>query len=295
MSADDPLIVRVTRPAVPVETAFLTSGLPAALRLDAAARIAAAIRALPVEPAFIGVVGGRPIVGLSPEELELLAGQEAKLSTRDLAAAVAAGADGGTTVSATLHLAARAGLRVASTGGIGGVHPGTGSPDVSADLHELARTPVVLVCSGAKAITDLPATLERLETLGITVAGFRTDQFPAFWSAESGLPLQLRVESAAQVAALWQAARALAIPGALLVAVPPPPEAALDREAAQAAVARALADLEAEAISGPAVTPFLLDRVADYTDGRSLRANLALLASNAAVAASIAHALSQAE
>lgn len=291
MGESDPLVVRAAPPAVALETAFLTSGLPKSARLDAVERMSAAIRAQGVAPAFIGVVAGQPIAGLRREELQLLAGGEGKLSTRDLAPAAARGTDGGTTVAATLYLAVRAGLSVAATGGIGGVHPGPQPGDVSPDLLELARTPVVLVCSGAKAITDLPETLERLETLGVTVVGFGTNEFPAFWSAESGLPLQLTVGSVEEIAEIWRAARALQAPGALLVCVPPPKDVALPRGAAESAVTRALADLAADGIGGAAVTPYLLDRVAHYTEGSSTRANMGLLERNAGLAASLARAL----
>jgi pseudouridine-5'-phosphate glycosidase len=291
LDGDGLLAPRVASPAVALETAFLTRGLPDELRLEAAGRISSAIRAHDIEPAFIGVVAGQPIAGLSALELELLAGQQSKLSTRDLAAAVARGQHGGTTVAATIFLAHRAGLTVAATGGIGGVHPGAGAPDISADLLELARTPILLVCSGAKAITDIPATLERLETLGVTVAGFGTDQFPAFWSAESGLPLDLTVSSAEEAAEIWRAARALNAPGALLVCVPPPADLALSKQESDDAVSRALGDLEAAGIIGADVTPFLLARIGEYTGGRSLRANLGLLERNAGVAAEIARAL----
>jgi pseudouridine-5'-phosphate glycosidase len=295
LEAESALVLRAASPAVALETALLTTGLPGRLRGEAVDRISAAVRAQQVEPAFVGVLAGKPIVGLTPQELEFLARQETKLSTRDLPVALARKVHGGTTVAATLFLAHRAGLAVASTGGIGGVHPTAGPPDVSADLYELARTPIILVCSGAKAMMDLPATLERLETLGVLVAGFGTDQFPAFWSAESGLPLDLRVDSPVELVEIWRAARALGTPGALLVCVPPPRETALAKEDADAAVSRALADLAAERITGPAVTPFLLDRVAEVTEGRSLRANLALLENNAALAASIARAMAAPE
>ncbi len=184
---------------------------------------------------------------------------------------------------------------MAATGGIGGVHPGPGIPDVSADLLELARTPIVLVCSGAKAITDVEATLERLETLGVTVVGYGTDELPAFWSAESGLRLDLRADSAEEIAEIWQEARALELPGALLVCVPPPAKEALSGPESEATVSQALADLKARGIRGAEVTPFLLARVAELTEGRSLRANLALLENNARVAASIARSLQMQE
>ncbi len=250
--------------------------------------MSAAVRAQGAEPLFIAVMKGRPVVGLEPRELEQLASVDAKLSTRDLAAAIARGSTAGTTVAAAVFLAHRAGLPVAATGGIGGVHPGAGARDVSADLLELARTPMVLVCSGPKAITDVAATLERLETLGVMVVGYGTDELPAFWSAESGLSLELSADSAEEVAGIWREARALEISGALLVCVPPPPAAALSRAESEAAVARALSDLRAREVRGAEVTPFLLARIAELTEGRSLRANLALLENNARVAGVIA-------
>jgi len=276
---------------VALETAFLTRGLPEAVRLEAARRMAAAVRAEGGEPAFVGLLGGRAIVGLDDGQIEHLAGSGRKLSTRDLAPAVARGEDGGTTVAAMVFLAHRAGLAVAATGGIGGVHPGSGGRDASADLEELARTPIVLACSGAKAITDIAATMERLETLGVAIVGWRTRELPAFWSAHSGIALDAAVETAAEVGGIRRAAAGLGAPGALLVVVPPPADAALTREESEAAVARALDDLAALEIAGPDVTPFLLARVAEITDGRSLRANLALLEHNASVAAEIARAI----
>jgi pseudouridine-5'-phosphate glycosidase len=247
-----------------------------------------AVYATGANPAFIGVLDGQPIVGLEPNALQRIAGCERKLSTRDLAGALTGSASGGTTVAATLHVAYRAGLTVAVTGGIGGVHVTLGPPDISADLLELARTPLVLICSGAKAILDIPATVEQLETQGVTVVGYQTNEFPAFWSAESGLPIDLTVQSAEEVAELWRAARAMGVPGAILVCVPPPAETALTREESEAAVARALAAARAQGIEGALVTPFLLEQVVDYTDGRSLAANAALLENNARVAGEIA-------
>jgi pseudouridine-5'-phosphate glycosidase len=288
-----PIEVRVSRPAVALETAFLTRGLPADVRLLAASRMATVVRAERVEPAFVGVLGGRAVAGLEEAELERLASSGRKLSTRDLAIAVARGEDGGTTVAATVFLAHGAGLPVVATGGIGGVHLGSGGLDVSADLEELARTPIVLVCSGAKAITDLAATMERLETLGVAVVGWRTRELPAFWSAESGIALEIAVESAEEVVAIRQAADRLGVVGAIVVAVPPPADAALPREESERAVAAAVAELSALGLAGPDVTPFLLARIAELTDGRSLRANLALLERNAAVAAEIARALAR--
>jgi len=279
------------RSRVALETAFLTSGLPADVRLEVAGDMATAVREDGARPTFIGVLEGEPIDGLKPEDLIRLAGSGTKLSTRDLPTAIAAGGSGGTTVAATLFLAHRAGITVMATGGIGGVHRGTGSPDVSADLIELSRTPAVLVCSGAKAILDLPATVEKLETLGVTCIGFGTDEWPGFWTVSSGIGLGQSVDNAEQVAATWRESRRLALPGALLVCVPPPAEHALTEGESARAVERALADARAEGVEGPKLTPFLLDRIVAHTDGRSLAANRDLLVNNARVAASIASAI----
>lgn len=278
-------------PTVALETAFLTTGLPSGQALETAERMAAAATARDVAPAFVGVLEGNAIIGLERDELELLARSQLKLATRDLPGAAAGSLTGGATVSATLFLAHRAGLQVAATGGIGGVHRGPGPPDVSADLLELSRTPMLLVCSGAKAILDLPATLERLETLGVTVVGFETNEFPGFWSRESGLKLTLRVEDAERAAELHRRARRLGTPGATLVCVPAPESAALAPEETEDALRRARQDLAAEGIRGPEVTPFLLARIAEYTEGSSVSANLAILENNAGVAAEIARAL----
>ena len=283
-------------PRVALETAFLTTGLPEDVRLATARAMARSVRERGAEAAFAGVVGGTPVIGFDDATLERLASAGRKLATRDLPIAVAEGADGGTTVSATLFLAHGAGVRVAATGGIGGVHrPGsTGSEsarDESADLIELSRTPVTVVCSGAKAILDLPATLERLETLGVTVIGYGTEELPAFWSSESGIGLPHTVANARETAAVAREARALGLPGAVLVCVPPPAEQALPREESDRAVEVAVAEAERRGIAGAALTPFLLSRIAEITDGRSLRANRALLENNAGVAAEIAVAL----
>lgn len=282
---------RVEGPAVAIETAFLTTGLPAEAGREAVRRMAAAVRAAGAEPAFVGVLEGRAVVGLDEAERDRLAEAGGKLAARDLPAALARGASGGTTVSATLFLARRAGLAVAATGGIGGVHPGPGPTDESADLVELSRTPAVLTCSGAKAILDLPATFERLETLGVTVAGWRTREIPAFWSVESGLEAPAELGDPAEAAATWRAAREIDAPGALLVCVPPPTAGALSRDEAARAVATALDEANTAGIAGPALTPFLLERIVRLTGGRSLAANLDLLERNAGVAGEIAVAI----
>ncbi|HET6618043.1 MAG TPA: pseudouridine-5'-phosphate glycosidase [Gemmatimonadota bacterium] len=281
-----------------LETAFLTSGLPAEARLSTADSMARAVRDHDVEPAFVGLLGGEPVVGIDRRGLERLAQSGRKLSTRDLPVAMVRGDDGGTTVAGTLFLACRAGVAVTATGGIGGVHPAgipsgadtraTAARDESADLIELSRSPITLVCSGAKAILDLPATLERLDTLGVTVVGYGTEELPAFWSAESGLRLSDSVVDANEAAAVAREARALGLRGAVLICVPPPPETALPRDESERAVSRAVEEASALGITGAALTPFLLGQIAEITEGRSLRANVALLENNAAVAADIA-------
>lgn len=277
------------RPRVALETAVLTSGLPEPVRERAIEAMEGAVTAAGATPAWIGVVEGRVEVGLDRAALLRLAASGGKLAARDVPVAVARGESGGTTVSATIALARRAGIEVAATGGIGGVH--RGGVDVSADLAELARTPIVLVCSGAKAVLDLAATLEALEALSVVVVGYGTDEFPAFWARESGLGLRLVVEGPAEVAAIGRAMRSTGPAGALLVCVPPSATAALPREESEAAIEGALADLDEAGVEGAAVTPFLLERVADRTGGRSLEANLALLEENARVAGEIAVAL----
>lgn len=260
----------------------------------------AAIRAAGSLPAVTAVVAGTPTVGLEPDERERFLRRDGvrKVSARDLAWAMARGLDGATTVAATLVLAAGAGIPVFATGGIGGVHrelPGGDRADwvrdESADLAELARSPVLVVCTGAKAILDLPATLERLESLGIPVVGYRTSQLPGFYTAETGLALDARVDDAAQIATVWRAHRALGRPGALLVVQAPPDEHALPPGMVEDAVAEALRRSRDEHVRGGALTPFLLGAVERITGGRSLAANLALLERNARLAGEIAVAL----
>ncbi|MCS7283050.1 MAG: pseudouridine-5'-phosphate glycosidase [Anaerolineae bacterium] len=279
------------RPVVALESALITHGLPRPLNLEIARELEETVREEGAIPATIAVLEGRPCVGLSPEQLERLAAEPApvKISLRDLPAAVARRATGGTTVAATMHLAYRAGLRVFATGGIGGVHRGH-PEDVSADLIALASIPMVVVCAGAKAILDLPRTLEMLETLGVPVVGYGTDTFPAFTSPTSGLPLPLRADSPEEVAAMARARDDLGLRAALLVTVPVPQEAAIPWEEAEAEIEAAVAEAEREGIRGPALTPYLLSRLAHQTDGRSLHANRALLLQNARLAARIARA-----
>ncbi|MCU0490215.1 MAG: pseudouridine-5'-phosphate glycosidase [Chloroflexaceae bacterium] len=282
------------QPVVALESTLISHGLPFPQNLEVAHGLEDEVRASGALPATIGVVGGVPTIGMNAAKVERFARSSSvlKLSRRDVAAAIAAGRDGATTVAATMALAAAAGIAVFATGGIGGVHRGAQqSWDVSADLTELARTPVLVVCAGAKAILDLPATLEQLETLGVPVVGLGTDEFPAFYSRSSGLPLPTRAEAPAEVAGIWRAQRqhaALCAPGGLLLCVPPPPEVALDRVEVETHIAQALARAEAAGVRGPAVTPFLLAAMAEATAGESIATNVALLRQNARVAAGVA-------
>lgn len=285
--------LREGRPLVALESALITHGLPPPLNRDVAQEMEETVRREGAVPATIAVLEGRPCLGLTPEQMERLAAEPSpvKISLRDLPAAVARGATGGTTVAATMHLAHRAGLRLFATGGIGGVHRGH-PEDVSADLPALASIPMVVVCAGAKAILDLPRTLEVLETLGVPVVGYGTDTLPAFTSPTSGLPLPLRADSPEEVAAMARARDDLGLRAALLVTVPVPAEAGIPWEAARSEIEAAVAEAEARGIHGPALTPYLLARLAERTDGRSLQANRALLIQNARLAARIAKALS---
>ena len=288
--------LRAKRPMVALESTVLAHGLPRPRNLEVGRALEAEVRAGGAVPATVGVVGGVPIVGLQEAEIERMANADGvlKLSTRDLAVPVARGLDGATTVAATMWLAWRAGVSVFATGGIGGVHRG-GAHDVSADLAELGRTPMLVVCAGAKSVLDLPATREALETAGVLVVGWRTDELPAFYARESGLPVDVRADSAEEVAALWRAHRSLEAPGAVLLVAPPPPGHALPAVEVEDAIRQALAAAEGEGIRGKEVTPFLLRAVAERTGGRSLEANVALLRNNARVAAAVAVEISGAD
>jgi pseudouridine-5'-phosphate glycosidase len=286
------------QPVVALESTLISHGLPYPQNLEVAHALEQAVRDQGAIPATIGVDAGVPTIGLPPATLERFATQSAqvrKLSRRDLAAAIADRADGATTVAATMALAAAAEIAVFATGGIGGVHRGaTHSWDVSADLTELARTPTLVVCAGAKAILDLPATLEYLETLGVPVVGLGTDELPAFYSRSSGLPIPTRVETPAAAARLWHAQRmhaAMTAPGGMLLCAPPPPEVALDPAEVEAAIRRALDQAAHAGVRGPAVTPFLLAAMAAETSGESITTNVALLRNNAHIAAQVAIAL----
>ncbi|GAA2043399.1 pseudouridine-5'-phosphate glycosidase [Agromyces tropicus] len=282
------------RPVLALESTILTHGLPSPRNLEVGLETEALVREAGVEPATIGVVGGLATVGLDERAIERLctAGDVVKASTRDLPVARAAGLDAGTTVAATAWLAHRAGIRVFSTGGLGGVHRGASETfDESADLPALAATPIVVVSAGVKSILDVGATLERLETLGITVVGHRTDRFPGFYVADSGFPVPARVESAAEAAAVARSRDALGLASAVLVANPVDGSDQLDPEVHTRVLAEALAAADAAGVTGHDTTPFLLDHVQRATGGRSLEANLAVYRGNARLGAEIAREL----
>ena len=281
-------------PVVALESTIITHGMPYPANVATAQAVEEIIRAEGAVPATVAVLAGRIKVGLTPAELEGLATARdvLKLSRFDLPYAVAAGRTGATTVAATMICAHLAGIEVFATGGIGGVHRGVeGTMDISADLEELARTPVTVVCAGAKAVLDLPRTLEYLETRGVPVIGYRTDQFPAFWSRASGLPAPIRLDTPGEIAALVLAKRGLRLGGGVAVANPVPEADEIGAAEMAAHIAAALAAATREGVVGKAVTPFLLARLLDLTGGRSLAANIALVKNNAALAARIARAL----
>ncbi len=306
MRAADPAIVHVRpevrealaygRPVVALESTIIAHGLPHPENLALAGELEAIVRAEGAVPATVALIGGRIRVGLDEAQLESLATSRdvTKVSRRDMAAVLASGGLGATTVAGTMIAARLAGIPVFATGGIGGVHRGAETSfDISADLDELAQTQVLVVTAGAKAILDLPKTLEVLETRGVPVVGFGTDTFPAFWCRSSGLRLPLRVDSAEAVARAFDLHRRLGLPSGFVVANPIPEADALDRDVIERAISAALADADAAGISGKDVTPYLLKRIVDATSGSSLRANLGLVRNNARLAARIAMALTR--
>jgi pseudouridine-5'-phosphate glycosidase len=277
---------------VALESTVIAHGLPRPQNLATAERLEQIVREGGATPATIAILGGRLSVGLTTEQVRFIAESEGiqKVSIRDLPIAVAQKWNGATTVASTSWIARRAGIEVFATGGIGGVHRGFLS-DVSGDLPALATTSIVVVCSGAKIVLDLPATREWLETYGITVIGYGCDELPAFYSRHSGLPVDVRVDAPADVAQIFRAQQALGIERALLVTVPVPEEFEIPLEELEPAVAAALAQAETEHIAGRELTPFLLSRLAQTSAGATLKANIALLENNARVAAQIARAL----
>lgn len=284
--------VAAARSVVALESTVIAHGLPRPTNLQTAQRLEEIVRAAGAVPATTGVVAGKLKVGLNAVEIHKLAAENniRKISTRDLPIAVAEGWNGATTVATTCWIAHRAGIKVFATGGIGGVHRGS-LPDVSADLPELARTPILVVCSGAKIVLDLPATREWLETQGVTVVGYKCDEFPAFYSRSSGLPVDTRANSAGDVVALFRAQRALQIDSALLVTVPVPKESEVPHEVLQTVLDDAITSAQRSHIGGRDLTPYLLSQMAERSEGSTLRANIALLENNARVAAEIAVAL----
>lgn len=283
---------RYGQPIVALESTVITHGLPKPENLELARAMEAVVREWGATPATIAILNGKVRVGLSEPDLERLAKADnpRKISLRDFGVALAKGEIGGTTVAATMFVAEKQGIRVFATGGIGGVHRGN-HMDVSADLIQLGRCPVMVVCAGAKAILDLPATMEYLETQGVPVIGYQTEELPAFYSTSSGIRLNARVESpeeAAQVAREhWQ----LGLESGILLVVPPPENAAINRDVVDRWIEEALAQAEQDGICGNAVTPYLLERVSALSEGSSKQTNIALLKNNARVAAEVAASL----
>ncbi len=286
--------LRAGKPVVALESTIITHGMPWPDNERMAGRVEDIIREAGATPATIAVIAGRLAIGLGQHEREWLAQQEnvLKLSRADLAFAVSEGLTGGTTVAATMICAAMAGISVFATGGIGGVHTGAETSfDISADLEELARTPVIVVSAGAKAILDIEKTLEVLETKGVPVVGYRTNTLPAFWSRNSPHAAPLRLDDAASIARLHRTRESLGLAGGLLVANPVPAVDEIPAEEMAGHIAAAQADATRDGISGKAVTPYLLARIVELTGGASLKTNIALVENNARLAAEIAKAL----
>ena len=288
--------LRSGAPVVALESTIISHGLPRPGNLDAAREFEAILAGQGVTPATIALVDGVARIGLTPAELERVAADDSvvKVSSRDISIAVARKATGGTTVAATSVLAARAGIRVFATGGLGGVHRGASETfDESADLTVLSRTPITVVSAGVKSILDIPATLERLETLGVAVVGYRTSRFPAFWLSDSGCDLDWRVDSPAEIADIMAAREAFGEQSALLVANPLPHGKQLDPEVLSGALQAALVAAAEAGVRGKAVSPFLLDRIQQVTGGVSVGVNLDIARGNVDLAAKISRSWSE--
>jgi len=285
--------IETNRPVVALESTVIAHGLPRPTNFETARRLESIVRDSAAVPATIAVIEGKLCVGISSEQLKSLAESDdvKKISTRDIPIAVAQKWTGATTVASTAWIAHRAGIKVFATGGIGGVHRGS-LPDVSADLPELARTPLVVVCSGAKIVLDLPATREWLETHGVTVVGYRCDELPAFYSRSSGLPVDVRANASEEVVAIYRAQQALKISSALLVTAPVPQQFEVPEEQLTTVLQDALAEAARNNITGRELTPFLLSEMAQRSQASTLRANIALLENNARVASQISFAIS---
>ena len=283
------------RPVLALESTIISHGMPYPQNLETARLCEAEARKHGVEPATVAIIHGKLCAGLTDEELEYLAKagpKVAKASRRDLPILAARGADGATTVAATMIVAAMAGIRVFATGGIGGVHRGAEvTMDISADLEELARTPVAVVCAGAKSILDLGLTLEYLETKGVPVLGYRTETLPAFYTDESDFKVDYRMDSPEEIAAAVTAQRDMGYPGGMLITNPIPHEYAMDPDVIDAAINQALAEAKEQGVKGKATTPFLLARVCELTGGESLKSNIKLVLNNVALGAQIAAAM----
>ena len=283
------------RPVLALESTIISHGMPYPQNLETARLCEAEARKHGVEPATVAIIHGKLCAGLTDEELEYLAKagpKVAKASRRDLPILAARGADGATTVAATMIVAAMAGIRVFATGGIGGVHRGAEvTMDISADLEELARTPVAVVCAGAKSILDLGLTLEYLETKGVPVLGYRTETLPAFYTDETDFKVDYRMDSPEEIAAAVTAQRDMGYPGGMLITNPIPHQYAMPKDVIDAAINQALAEAKEQGVKGKATTPFLLARVCELTGGESLKSNIKLVLNNVALGAQIAAAM----
>lgn len=284
------------QPIVALESTIISHGMPYPKNVETALRVEATVREAGAVPATIAVIGGQLRAGLSDAEIEYLGKKGtavAKVSRRDLPVLVARGEDGATTVAATMIIAAMAGIRVFATGGIGGVHRGAErTMDISADLQELARTDVAVVCAGAKSILDLRLTLEYLETMGVPVLGFQTDELPAFYTRTSGLPVDYRMESAAEIAEVMHTKWQLGLDGGAVIANPIPEAFAMPREELDGVISQAIQEASQQGVTGKACTPFLLSRIEELTRGDSLEANIELVLNNARLAGAVSQALS---
>ena len=283
------------RPVVALESTIISHGMPYPKNVETALRVEEIIREQGAEPATIAVIGGKMTVGCTPEQIEYLGKRGLdvpKASRRDLPVLLARGMDGATTVTTTMIAAAAAGIRVFATGGIGGVHRGAQTTmDISADLEELAQTPVLVVCAGCKSILDIGLTLEYLETRGVPVLGYRTEEMPAFYTTHSGFRVDYAVEGPEDAAAIFSAKLACGLRGGMLLTNPIPPQYAMDLDYINANIDQALRECEQQGIHGKAITPFLLDRIQKLTGGASLEANIQLVYNNVAVGSAVAKAL----
>lgn len=287
--------LRLGKPVVALESTIISHGMPYPQNVETALKVEAVIRENGAVPATVAIIGGRLKAGLSADEIEYLGkkGRDViKASRRDLPVLVARGADGATTVTTTMMIAAMAGIRVFATGGIGGVHRGAETTmDISADLEELAKTQVMVICAGAKSILDLGLTLEYLETKGVPVIGYGTDELPAFYTRRSGLKVDYRMDTPQEIADAFRVKMEAGLEGGMLVTNPVPVEYSMDPEVIDAAISQALSEAAEKGIRGKEITPFLLARIKDITGGDSLNSNIQLVLNNARLAAAVAACL----